>query len=178
MADDSDLDIFDSAEEVEQPRPRVLVVVGALVGVGLLIGIVVSAIVGLYSSVTPVEAQPGSSVCGGAAACDGLSLLQVQSLTAIPFPAGSQVESSSYAETAADITVLAEVTLPEGADSPFGASAYTTRSQPTFDWDTAGLTVLDYYAASGELGALYAEAVHAVDGDGREVVLVRVERVL
>ena len=176
MADDSDLDIFDSVEEVAPSTTRLPVVIGSLVGGGLLIGIAISVVVALFSSVTPVRVEPGSVVCGGAAICDDLSLVQVQSLTAIPFPVGSTVLSSSYAETANDITVLAEVALPDGSDNPLDVSAYATMSQPKLDWDVTGVTVLDYYVASGEQGALYAEAVHVVDDRVREVVLVQVVR--
>ncbi len=178
MADETDLEIFDTAEEVAASTTRLPVVIASLVAGGLLIGIVVSVVVGLLSSVTPVRVEPGSVVCGGAAICDDLSLVQVQSLTAIPFPVGSTVQSSSYAETASDITVLAEVVLPDGSDNPLEASAYATMSQPKLDWDVTGLTVLDYYVASGEEGTLYAEAVHAVDDRVREVVLVQVVRTL
>jgi hypothetical protein len=178
MADNDDLDIFDSVEEVAPSTTRLPIVIGSLVGGGLLIGIAISVVVALVSSVTPVRVEPGSVVCGGASVCDDLGLVQVQSLTAIPFPAGSTVLSSSYAETANDITVLAEVELPEGSENPLDVSAYATMSQPKLDWDVTGLTVTDYYVASGEQGTLYAEAVLATDGEQHTVVLVQVVRTL
>lgn len=178
MADNDDLDIFDSVEEVAPSSTRLPVVIGSLVGGGLLIGIAISVVVALFSSVTPVRVEPGSVVCGGATVCDDLGLVQVQSLTAIPFPVDSEVVSSSYAETDSEITVRAEVALPEGAENPLDVSAYATMSQPKLDWDVTGLTVTDYYVASGEQGALYAEAVWATDASGREIVLVQVVRTL
>ena len=114
MNDETDLDIFDGLEEVEQSRssnPRLPQVIGALVIVGLLIGIVASVIVSGIASVTSQTVEPGSVVCGGAAICDDLTLAQVRSLTGIPFADDAVVEVSQYAETDSKITVTATVVL-------------------------------------------------------------------
>jgi hypothetical protein len=177
---DDDLDIFDDLTEVEESRsssPRLPQVIGALVVVGLLIGIAASVIVSGIASVTPQTVEPGSVVCGGAAICDGLSLDQVRSLTGIPFGDDAVVAVSQYAETDSKITVTATVVLADGSANPLD-EAYGMIAMPTLDWATDDLTVLDYYAASGESGSLYAEALHAVDDRVREVVLVEVVRTL
>ena len=54
MDDRDDLDIFDDLEDVEQSRnssPRLPFVIGALVVVGLIIGIVVSVVVGGFTTI-------------------------------------------------------------------------------------------------------------------------------
>jgi hypothetical protein len=176
-----DLDIFDGLEEVEPTRssnPRLPQVIGALVVGGLLIGIVVSVIVSGIASISPTRVEPGSIVCDGAAICDNLTLAQVRSLTGIPFADDATVAVSSYAETDRAITLRATVVLAEGSENPFDAAAYGIIANPTLDWSTDDLTVLDYFAASGEQGTLYAEAVHAIDDRVRELVLVEVVRTL
>lgn len=179
MDDDGDLDIFDGLEEVEPSRssnPRLLQVIGALVVVGLLIGVVASVIVSGIASVAPQTVEPGSVVCGGAAICDDLTLAQVRSLTGIPFADDAVVEVSQYAETDSRITVTATVVLADGGANPL-EQVYGVIANPTIDWPV-DLTVIDYYAASGEEGSLYAEALHAVDDRVRELVLVEVVRTL
>jgi len=174
-----DLDIFDAEQEVEQSRtstPRLLPVVAALVGGGLLIGIVVSVIVAGLTSVQLSPAQPGSTVCDGAASCDNLTLDQVRSLTAIPFTDDATVTSSSYAETSTDITVRATVRLAEGSANPFDDSVYDVTSLSTLD--TGDHIVIDDYAASGEEGSLTAQAALVLDDEAREVVVVEVVRTL
>ena len=178
---DDGLDIFDDPEEVEQSRsshPRLLQVIGALIVGGLLLGIAASVIVSALASVTPQSIEPGSVVCGGAAICDDLTLEQVRSLTGIPFADDATVSVSQYAETDSKITVTATVVLADGSDNPLEAASYGVIADPSRDWPTDDLTVLDYYAAMGEEGSLYAEAVHAIDDRVREIVLVEVTRTL
>jgi hypothetical protein len=181
MNDESDFDIFEAEQEFEPSRsssPRLLQVIGALVAIGLLIGVVASVIVSGITSVTPQTVEPGSVVCGGAAICDDLSLAQVRSLTGIPFADDAIVSVSQYAETDSKITVTATVVLADGAANPFDGGTYAIIANPTLDWPIADLTVIDYYAASGEGGALYGEALLAVDDRVRDVVLVEVVRTL
>ena len=176
-----DLDIFDELEEVQQSRtsnPRLLPVIGVLVGGGLLLGIAISVIVSGVASVGLTKVEPGSVVCGGAAICENLTLDQVRSLTGIPFADDATVASSSYAETGSDITVRATVVIADGDANPFDDSPYGTISVPRLEWETSQYTVLDYYAASGENGTLYGEAVHAIDDRVRQLVLVDVVRTL
>jgi len=176
-----DLAIFEIEEDVEPSRtssPRLLPVIGALVGGGLLLGIAASVIVSGIASVSPARVEPGSVVCAGDAICNDLTLDQIRSLTSIPFADDAVVSTSSYAETGSDITVRAIVVLADGGANPFDESPYTITTSPRFDWDTDEYTVLDYYAASGEGGTLYAEAVHAIDDRVRELVLVEVVRTL
>ena len=177
---DDDLDIFDGLEEVQPSRgsnPRLAQVIGALVVVGLLIGVVAAVIVSGISSVTSQKVEPGSVACGGAAICNDLTLAQVRSLTGIPFADGAEVLVSQYAETDSRITVTATVALADGSPNPL-EEVYGIIADPTLDWPVADLTVIDYYAASGEGGTLYAEAVYAVDDRVRDVVLVEVVRTL
>lgn len=182
MTNESELDDIFSREVDVAPsiaaNPRLLQVVGALVVAGLLIGVLVIVVVTGLSSIVAKPVGPGSVVCGGAAVCSDLSLEQVRSLTAISLPAGSEVRSSSYAETDDIITVTAEVLLPDGAADPFMGTGYGAIGSPNLDWPTDDLTVLNYYAATGEQGTLNAEAVLAIDDRVREVVLVQVTRVL
>lgn len=180
MSDD-DLDIFDDLEEVAQTRdssPRLPLVIGALVVAGLLIGILVSVIVGGVTTIASAPVQPGSVDCGGAAICNELTLAEVRSLSGIPFSDDATVSAAQYAETDSMITVTARVLLADGEANPLDDSAYGIILEPTLEWPVDDLTVLDYYAASGEEGTLYAEAVHAVDDKVREVVLVVVTRTL
>ncbi len=181
MIDESDdLDIFDGLEEVQPSRsgnPRLLQVIGALVVAGLLVGVVVSVIVSGIASVGLQKVEPGSVVCGGAAICDDLTLAQVRSLTSIPFADDAVVQVSQYAETDSKITVTATVVLADGSANPLDG-AYGVIANPTLDWPVDDLTVIDYYAASGEEGSLYAEALFAVDDRVRDVVLVEVVRTL
>lgn len=177
----NDLDIFDTEEEVGESRgsnPRLLQVIAALVVAGLLIGIMVSVIVGGLSTIAPSKVEPGGVDCGGAAICNELSLDEVRSLTGIPFADDASVTAAQYAETDSKITVTATVVLADGSANPLDGGTYAIIAEPTLDWPTANLTVLDYYAASGEQGTLYAEAVHVVDDRVREVVLVEVTRTL
>ena len=177
---DDDLDIFDGLEEVEQSRssnPRLAQVIGALVVAGLLVGVVVSVVVSGIASVGLQQVEPGSVVCGGAAICNDLTLAQVRSLTGIPFADDAEVLVSQYAETDSRITVTATVALADGSVNPL-EDVYGVIANPTIDWPTDDLTVLDYYAASGEDGSLYAEALFAVDDRMRDVVLVEVVRTL
>lgn len=176
-----DLDIFDEPTDVEPSRsssPRLPFVIGALVVVGLLIGIVVSIIVGGFTTIATRPVEPGSVNCGGAAICDELTLEQVRSLTGIPFSDDATVSSAQYAETDSMITVTARVVLADESANPLDGGTYAVIAEPTREWPTDDLTVLDYYAASGEQGSLYSEAVHAVDDRVREVVLVVVTRTL
>jgi len=176
-----DLDIFDTEEEIEQSRtgnPRLLPVIGALVGVGVLIGVAVSVIVSSVASVSLARVEPGSVVCAGAAICDNLTLEQVRSLTGIAFADDATVATSSYAETGSDITVRATVVLADNGANPFDGSPYAVIAAPSLQWATGDLTVLDYYAATGEGGSLYAEGLHAIDDRARELVLVEVVRTL
>lgn len=176
-----DLAIFDAEEEVEQSRtssPRVLPVIAALVGVGLLLGIAASVVVSSIASVSAVKVEPGSVVCAGDAICQDLTLDELRSLTGIPFADDAIVSTSSYAETGSDITVRAIVVLADGGFNPFDDSPFTVITSPRFDWDTDEYTVLDYYAASGEGGTLYGEAVRATDDRSRELVLLQVVRTL
>jgi hypothetical protein len=117
-------------------------------------------------------------VCGGAAICDELSLDQLRSLTGIDFADDAVVTASQYAETDSKITVTATVVLGEAAANPFDDSAYLRISTPQLDWPIDDLTLIDYYAASGENGSLYGEAVLAIDDRVRDVVLVEVVRTL
>jgi hypothetical protein len=181
MSDESDLDIFEAEEEFAPSRgsnPRLLQVIGALVVAGLLVGVVASVIVSGIASVSPQRVEPGSVVCGGAAICDDLSLDQLRSLTGIDFADDAVVTASQYAETDSKITVTATVVLGEAAANPFDDSAYLTVSTPQLDWPIDALTLIDYYAASGENGSLYGEAVLAIDDRVRDVVLVEVVRTL
>ena len=176
-----DLAIFETEEDVEQSStssPRLLPVLGALVGGGLLLGIAASVIVSSIASVSPAPMGPGSVVCAGDAICNDLTLDELRSLTSIPFDDDAIVSTSSYAETGSDITVRAIVVLADGGANPFDDSPYAIIASPRFDWDTDEYTTLDYYAASGEGGTLYAEAVHAIDESARELVLVEVVRTL
>ena len=179
MTDATELDdLFADEVDVEPSRaanPRLLQVIGALVVLGLIVGIAVSVIVGGLSTITPSKVEPGSVVCGGAAICEDLSLDQVRSLTGIPFADDADVLVSQYAETDSTITVTATVVLADGGSNPLD-EAYTIIASPTLDWQTDDLSVLDYYAASGEEGTLYGEAVHAIDDRVRELVLVTVVR--
>ena len=181
MSDESDLDIFEAEEEFEPSRssnPRLAQVIGALVVVGLLIGVVAAVIVSGISSVASQKVDPGSVACGGAAICNDLTLAQLRSLTGIPFADGAEVIVSQYAETDSRITVTATVALADGSANPLDDASYGIIATPTLDWPVDDLTVIDYYAASGEGGSLYAEAVHAVDDRVRELVLVEVVRTL
>jgi hypothetical protein len=167
-------DLF--SEEVEvtpsvAANPRLLQVIAALVVLGLLVGTVIAVIVSGLSSVT----ARGPALCG-AAVCNDLSLDEVRSLTAIDLPDGSTVVESSYEETDDLITVTARVLLPDGAPDPFDGTGYGPISSPRLDWPLDDLTVLTFYAATGEQGALNAEAVFAVDDRAREVVLVQITR--
>ena len=176
-----DLAIFDAEEEVEQSRtssPRLLPVIAALVGGGLLLGIAASVIVSSIASVSAVKVEPGSVVCAGDAICQDLTLDQVRSLTGIDFADDAIVSTSSYAETDSDITVRAIVVLADGGANPFDDSPYAVIASPRYDWDTDQHTVLDYYAASGEAGTLYGEAAHVIDDRSRELVLLQVVRTL
>jgi hypothetical protein len=176
-----DLAIFDIEEDVQPSRtsnPRLLPVIGALVGGGLLLGIAASVIVAGVASVSPAPMGPGSVVCAGDAICNDLTLDELRSLTSIPFADDAIVSTSSYAETGSDITVRAIVVLADGGANPFDDSPYVAIPSPRFEWDTEPYTVLDYYAASGEGGTLYGEAVHAIDDRVRELVLVEVVRTL
>ncbi len=176
-----DLDIFEAQEEFEPSRgsnPRLLQVIGGLVVFGLLIGIVASVIVSGVASVAPQKVEPGSVVCGGAAICDDLTLAQVRSLTGIPFADDAVVEVSQYAETDSTITVTATVALADGSANPLDEAPYAIIATPTIAWPVADLTVIDYYAAAGEGGTLYAEALYAVDDRVRDLVLVEVVRTL
>ena len=176
-----DLSIFETEQDVEQSRtssPRLLPVIGALVGGGLLLGIAASVIVSSIASVSPAPMGPGSVVCAGDAICNDLTLDELRSLTSIPFADDAIVSTSSYAETDSDITVRAIVVLADGAANPLDESPYTVIASPRYEWDTEPYTVLDYYAASGEGGTLYAEAVHAIDDQARGLVLVEVVRTL
>ena len=168
------------SEEVEvapstASNPRLLQVVGALVVLGLLVGGVIVVVV---SGLSSIGVARGGALCGGDAVCSDLSLDEVRSLTAIDLPSGSEVVESSYAETDDLITVTARVLLPDGAPDPFDGTGYGPISTPGADWPLDDLTVLEFYAATGEQGALNAEAVFAVDDRVREVVLVVVTRTL
>ena len=167
------------SEEVEvapstAANPRLLQVIGALVVLGLLVGTVIVVVVSSLSSIAAQRAP----LCDGAAVCNELSLDEVRSLTAIDLPAGSEVVESSYAETDDLITVTARVLLPDGAADPFEGTGYGPISTPSLDWPIDDLTVLAFYAATGEQGTLNAEGVFAVDDRVREVVLVQVTRAL
>lgn len=170
-------DLF--ADEVEvapsvAANPRLLQVIGSLVVVGVLIAVGVIVVVSALSSIT----ARGGAVCGGAASCTGLSVEQVRALTAIGLPDGSDVLESSYTETDELITVTARVQLPEGAADPFEGTGYGPISSPRLDWPLDGLSVLEFYGATGEQGTLNAEAVFAVDDRLREIVLVQITRAL
>ena len=167
------------SEEVEvapsrAANPRLFQVIGALVVLGLLVGAVIVVVVSGLSSIAGQRAP----LCGGAAVCTDLSLDEVRSLTAIDLPAGSEVVESSYAETDDLITVTARVLLPDGAADPFEGTGYGPISTPQADWPLDDLTVLAFYAATGEQGTLNAEGVFALDDRVREVVLVQVTRTL
>ena len=179
MSDDSELDDL-LADEVEvgastASNPRLMQVIVALVVVGLLVGAAVAIVVSGLSSVT---ADHSSALCGGASSCTDLTLDQVRSLTAINLPADSEVVESSFEQTDERITVMATVLLPDGADDPFDGTGYGPITTPRLDWPIEDLTVLKYYGATGEQGALNAEAVFAVDDRVREVVLVQITRTL
>jgi len=167
------------SEEVEvapsrAANPRLLQVIGALVVLGLIVGAVIAVVVSGLSSIAGQRAP----LCGGAAVCNDLSLDEVRSLTAIDLPAGSEVVESSYEETDDLITVTARLLLPDGAADPFDGTGYGPIATPIRDWPIDDLTVLAFYAATGEQGTLNAEGVFAVDDRVREVVLVQVTRTL
>ena len=167
-------DLFSQEVEVAPSvaaNPRLAQVIAALVVLGLLVGTVIVIVVSGLSSVT----GRGAALCGDAV-CNDLSLDEVRSLTAIDLPDGSDVLESSYEETDDLITVTARVLLPDGAPDPFEGTGYGPISTPRLDWPLDDLTVLAFYAATGEAGALNAEAVFAVDDRVREVVLVQVTR--
>lgn len=168
------------ADEVEvapslAANPRLVQVIASLVVVGLLLGAVVVIVV---SGLSSVAAGRSGAPCGGATACSDLTLDQVRSLTAVNLPAGSDIIESSYSETDDLITVTARVQLPEGAADPFDGTGYGPTSTPRLDWPLDGLSVLEFYGATGEEGALSAEAVFAVDDRLHEVVLVQITRAL
>ena len=167
------------SEEVEvapsrAANPRLLQVIGALIVLGLLVGAVIAIVVSGLSSLT----GRGTDPCGQDAVCNDLSLEEVRSLTAIDLPDGSDVVESSYQETDNLITVTARVLLPDGAPDPFDGTGYGPIATPSLDWPIGDLTVLAFYAATGEQGSLNAEGVFAVDDRVREVVLVQVTRTL
>ena len=166
------------SEEVEVApsvgaNPRLAQVIGALVLLGLLVGAVIVVVVSGLSAITGARS---AALCGGAAVCNDLTLDEVRSLTAIDLPAGTEVVESSYQETDDLITVTARLLLPDGASDPFEGTGYGAISTPRLDWSVDDLTVLGFYAATGEQGTLNAEGVFAVDDRVREVVLVQVTR--
>ena len=156
-------------------NPRLPQVIGVLVAAGILVALVVVIVV---SGLSSISAGRGNAICGGEAVCSDLSLDEVRSLTAIDLPAGSEVVESSYQETDDLITVTAQVLLPDGADDPFEGTGYGTIPAPSLNWKLADLSVLAFYGATGEEGALNAEAVHAINDRVREVVLVQITRAL
>lgn len=179
MAEDSELDeLFANEVEVGPSagaNPRVVQVIAGLLVVGVLVGILASVIISGLSTVR-VKHDPEAVDCG-AAICKDLTLEQVRTLTGIDLPPDTEVVASRYAETDDLITVTAEVALPDGAENPFEGTNYAAIDTPSQDWRVDDLEVFGYYAASGENGALNAEAVFALNDHLRVVVLVRVARV-
>jgi hypothetical protein len=151
-----DLSTLGEAQTVEQPKSRLLLLVGALVLVGVLFAALVVLVVAFLSS-----AKTDSST----------TLAQVATDTAILFPAGSTLTTADYDRSDEQIVLDAEVQLPDGSADPFAGTAYIESGNATQDWP-ADLVDPVYYVASGEEGTLNAEAVFATDGEGHPVVLV------
>ena len=176
----SDLDVFTDEQDVETPTsgPGWLRVVLVLIGAGLLFGIVVVIIAAVVSAGQPTATPAGSggtAVCDGETSCSNLSLQRIEELTALDLPEGTEVIASKYEETEDAIVVEARVTLPDGAQNPFDDSAYFEVESVGTSFP-AGIIPIAYYAATGELGALNADAVLGTGDDGSEVVAVYLRR--
>jgi hypothetical protein len=151
-----DLSTLGEVQTVEQPKSRLLLLIGALVLVGVLFAAVVVVIVLFLSS-----AKTDSTT----------TLEQVATDTAIAFPSGSTLVAADYDRSDEKIVLDAEVRLPDGTGDPFAGTAYIESATATQDWP-ADLEDPVYYAASGEQGTLNSDAVYATDAEGHPVVLV------
>ena len=177
-----DLDVFTAEQDVaERPASSWLRVLLVLIGAGVLAAVVVVVLSAVLTADQPTATYSGgeSEVCGGESSCTDLTLDQIQELVALKLPEGSEIITSRYDKTAESITIEARVTLPEGAANPFDDSAYfeVDPSKVTVVFP-AGIEPIGYYAATGELGALNAEALLGTNAAGRQVVAVQLVRTL
>jgi len=177
-----DLDVFTSEQEVAERQAsswlRVLLV---LIGAGVLAAVVVIILSAVLTADQPTATYSGgkTEVCGGESSCTDLTLEQIRQLVALELPEGTEVITSRYDTTAESIVIEARIALPEGAANPFDGSAYfeVDPSKVTVVFP-AGIEPTGYYAATGELGALNAEALLGTGADGRQVVAVQLVRTL
>lgn len=175
-----DLDVFAAEVEVEDASssgPGWLPVLLALLGVGVLLALVVIIIAALLSADNPESTTSPNDgpICGGATSCTDLTVEQIDQLVALELPEGTEVVTSRYEQTEAAIVVEARVVLPVGAANPFEGTAYFEVDQldTTFP---AGIVPIALYAATGELGALNADAVYGTGTNGETIVAIALRR--
>jgi len=165
------LDILEHPVDVEPTtgsNPRVLVVVAALIGAGVLAaGIVIGA---TTAFVTVAE---GTSTCSIESPCTGFSLEQVEQRSNLDLDDATIVEA-----TQAGPVFGAEIAVPAGGAPEFGAFGFGSVSEPGTDWsdelDGRELGVIGYYAASGDEGRIVGDVLHARNPDGTETIFVEV----
>jgi len=166
------IDLFDDEADVEVRTPSLVRVLLTLAGAGVLVAIVVIVLANLATFDRP----PADRLCDGAASCNDLSVDEVNDLAGIELPLDSEVISSHYESTADQILVEATVRMPIGSENPFEGGAYFAVDDSTLSIPN-GLEVVGLYAATGEMGALEADAAIGDDGMS-EIVVVRVVRTL
>lgn len=172
MAADDDFALFDDEHDVEVRTPSIARVLLTLLGAGVLAAIVISVLATLLTANQPSAER----LCDGQASCTGLSVEQVNGLTALELPLDSEVMASRYDANDDRILIEATVRLPVGSENPFAGGAYFEVDETELTIPR-GLTPFGFYAATGELGALQADAA-LVDDGFTEVALVRVVRTL
>lgn len=172
MSQNDDFTVFDQSSDVEVRTPTLARVLLTLAGAGVLVAIVVIVLATLATAGRPAAA----TLCNGQSACTDLTVDQVAGLTALELPAESEVIESRYESSLERILVEATVRLPFGSPNPFDDSTYfvvdETPLQLPADTEPYG-----YYGATGEGGALVADAALIDDGQ-YEYVVVRVVRTL
>jgi len=172
MTTDDNFEVFDDERDVEVRTPSLARVLLTLAGAGVLVAILVILLANLVTFDRPAP----DTLCDGAASCNDLSVDEVSGLAGIELPPDSEVISSRYESTAEQILVEATVRMPIGSANPFEGGAYFAVDESALTIPN-GLSVVGYYAAIGELGALEADAAIADDGMA-EIVVVRVVRTL
>ena len=170
--DQDRIELFDDEADVEVRTPSLSRVLLTLAGAGVLVAVVVILLANLVTFDRPAP----DTLCDGAASCNDLSVEEVNDLAGIELPLDSEVISSSYESTADQIVVEATVRMPIGSANPFDGGAYFPVDDSSLTVPN-GLSVFEYYAAVGEMGALEADAALADDGLA-EIVVVRVVRTL
>lgn len=144
MPADDDLALLSTETEVEPHRVRPLAVVGALALAAAVATLVVVVLAHYFTAEQPAATGPRT----------GLTLTEIENLTGLDLPDGTEVTTSSYEQTAEADELVAELQLPDGTGDPFAGTAYYEVEGGNERWP-GGVA----YEANGDFGLLSADGV-------------------